>query len=115
MHRPMNYYTTHIQHIHIQNTQHKHISTYINFLSLRSYCCNKLYIYIHIYAYICIYKYIYTHIQTHTHTHTHTHIHIYIYIYIYYVSPGNLNSICYGELDISYHICFSGIILYYRD
>ena len=107
MHRPMNYYTTHIQHIHIQNTQHKHISTYINFLSLRSYCCNKLYIYIHIYAYICIYKYIYTHIQTHTHIHTHTHT--YIYIYITFLQE---TLIVFATENWTFHITFVFLVLF---
>ena len=67
MHRPINDYTTHKQHIHTPNTQHKHINTYINFLSFSSYCCNKFHIHIHIYTHT--YKHIYIHIHMHTYTH----------------------------------------------
>ena len=61
MHRPINDYTTHKQHIHTPNTQHKHINTYINFYLLAVIVViNFIFIYTYIHIHIHIYTYIYT-------------------------------------------------------
>ena len=55
------------------------------------------------------YAFINTYIHTYKHTHTHTHI--YIYIYITFLQE----TLIVFATENWTHICFSGIILYYRD